>query len=95
MTTAIPYYMGADTLEYYYDANGNLTKDVNKGIINITYNELNLPTVIEKTGNYRLEYEYDALGNKLRQLELRNGKLYKTTDFVANFVYERNLPRLA
>jgi RHS repeat-associated protein len=86
------YYLGADTLEYFYDANGNLIKDVNKGIINITYNELNLPTLIEKTGNYRLEYEYDALGNKLRQLEIRNGKLYKTTDFVANFVYERNVP---
>ena len=30
--------------EYVYDANGNLTKDLNKGISNITYNVLNLPT---------------------------------------------------
>ena len=38
---------GADqTTEYTYDANGNLTKDVNKGIRSITYNVLNLPSSI-------------------------------------------------
>lgn len=30
--------------EYAYDANGNLTKDLNKGIGSIQYNCLNLPT---------------------------------------------------
>jgi hypothetical protein len=28
-------------IEYFYDANGNLTKELNKGIISITYNHLN------------------------------------------------------
>ena len=32
--------------EYSYDANGNLTKDLNKGISGITYNFLNLPNVV-------------------------------------------------
>ena len=32
--------------EYAYDANGNLTKDLNKGISNISYNCLNLPSSI-------------------------------------------------
>ena len=32
--------------EYAYDANGNLTKDLNKGITNISYNCLNLPSVV-------------------------------------------------
>jgi hypothetical protein len=31
------------TNEYTYDHNGNLTKDSNKNISNITYNVLNLP----------------------------------------------------
>ena len=33
--------------DYTYDANGNLKSDANKGITNIEYNHLNLPTKIE------------------------------------------------
>ncbi|WP_428229474.1 hypothetical protein [Flavobacterium sp.] len=32
--------------DYSYDANGNMTKDNNKNITSITYNHLNLPTLI-------------------------------------------------
>ena len=32
--------------EYTYDNNGNLTKDLNKGIIEIQYNCLNLPSKV-------------------------------------------------
>lgn len=32
--------------EYTYDHNGNLTKDSNKGITNITYNSLSLPSKV-------------------------------------------------
>jgi hypothetical protein len=32
---------GTDMREYLYDANGNMIADRNKGIVNITYNELN------------------------------------------------------
>ena len=46
------------TAEYTYDANGNLTKDVNKGILSITYNYLNLPVSITKSGGNRVEYSY-------------------------------------
>ena len=81
------YYYLTHTQEYAYDANGNLTKDINKGVINISYNNTNLPTTLEKEGGTLLEYQYDAAGNKLRQLEYTEGKLVKTTDFVANFVY--------
>jgi hypothetical protein len=38
----------AATTNYAYDANGNMTKDILKGITNnITYNYLNLPTQID------------------------------------------------
>jgi len=74
------------------DANGNLTKDLNKEILNITYNYLNLPTSITKTGGNRVEYIYNAAGNKLRQIYYIDGRLFKTTDFIGNFVYENYLP---
>ena len=64
------YYYISHCVEYEYDANGNLTKDLNKGIISITYNELNLPETIDFGGNSRIQYDYDALGNKGRQITI-------------------------
>lgn len=38
--------------EYTYDANGNMTSDLNRGIVSITYNQLNLPqSVLFKDGH--------------------------------------------
>ncbi len=80
--------------EYTYDANGNMKKDLNKGILSIAYNTLNLPTSINKSGGLRVEYQYDAAGSKRRQVYYTNieGNLSKTTDFVGNFVYENGVP---
>jgi RHS repeat-associated protein len=50
-----------------YDANGNLKSDGNKGILNITYNYLNLPTRIQFTGDAVIEFTYDATGRKLKK----------------------------
>ena len=51
-TTATSYSGGANFVngstaatEYAYDANGNLTKDLNKNITNISYNCLNLDKI--------------------------------------------------
>ena len=85
------YYNGVDA-EYEYDANGNLKRDDNQGILDITYNYLNLPISITKNGGNRLEYIYDASGNKLRQLYYKEELLVKTTDFIGNFVYENGVP---
>jgi len=82
----------AGTDEYTYDANGNLIKDDNKKILSITYNPLNLPATINKTGGNRIIYTYDASGIKLRQDYYINGTITKTTDFIGNFVYENGLP---
>ena len=54
--------------EYYYDANGSMYKDDNKGISNIVYNYLNLPATITVTGKGTINYLYDATGNKLRKI---------------------------
>ena len=68
-----PYYQGAfhfvdgadEAVEYEYDANGNLVRDLNKGIISISYDLNNQPCKIEYNDGRNASYVYDAEGNKL------------------------------
>jgi RHS repeat-associated protein len=53
--------------DYSYDVNGNLTLDNNKKISGITYNYLNLPSVIHISGKGTITYVYDATGKKLQK----------------------------
>jgi RHS repeat-associated protein len=53
--------------DYQYDANGNLTFDYNKNITGITYNYLNLPTLVTVGAKGTIAYTYDASGNKLQR----------------------------
>lgn len=58
---------GADkAVEYEYDANGNMTRDWNKGISSITYNVGNLPLGIQYGNGNRAIYRYAADGTKLQ-----------------------------
>ena len=52
--------------EYAYDANGNLTKDLNKNISSIQYNCLNLPSAVTFADGSTITYTYAADGTKLR-----------------------------
>ncbi|BFP43255.1 hypothetical protein FGF1_41000 [Flavobacteriaceae bacterium GF1] len=76
----------ADNQDYWYDANGNMTSDANKGITEITYNHLNLPTKITVTGANAgtVDYVYDAEGVKLKKVF--NGGT--ETLYAGNYVYE-------
>ena len=57
---------GADEdVEYEYDQNGNLTKDLNKKITQIQYNLLNLPSMITFNSSSNYKFVYDATGRKL------------------------------
>jgi len=87
-------YTNGGPAEYTYDANGNLTADINKGIISISYNTLNLPVAINRTNSIRVVYLYDATGTKRQQKNYINieGSVAKTTDFIGNFVYENGVP---
>ena len=55
--------------DYVYDANGNMTKDLNKGINAISYNHLNLPTYISfyPSQSASIRYVYSADGTKLKK----------------------------
>ncbi len=59
---------GANTDDdYSYDVNGNMVADKNKSIASISYNHLNLPTVVTKSTGDAVRYYYDATGRKLMQ----------------------------
>ncbi|GEM_PF-4801163 len=73
--------------QYAYDRNGNMTKDLSKGITKIEYNSLNLPRkVIWNDSRYSV-YTYDARGNKLRARHV-DGDSETTLDYCGNLVYE-------
>ncbi|MPL56593.1 hypothetical protein SDC9_02079 [bioreactor metagenome] len=67
-----------------YDANGNMTKHLDKNISSISYNFLNLPNQITQTTN--TSYVYRADGLKLK-------KLYgdKKTEYLDGFQYENDV----
>ena len=72
--SAQPTYNGAhhfqdladSAVEYEYDGNGNMTKDLNRDITSIEYNSLNLPGQITFSDDTKMKLTYDAAGNKLR-----------------------------
>ena len=79
--------------EYAYDANGNLTKDLNKGITNISYNCLNLPSVVTFSDGSTITYTYAADGTKLKTVH-KIGSTTTTTDYCGNVVYGNGVWKL-
>lgn len=73
-------------VEYFYDANGALVKDLNKGISNIEYDVLGNLKCITFSNGFKTKYVYDAAGNKLRTTH--ESAVTNTTDYVGNFVFE-------
>lgn len=59
------------TDEYAYNTNGAMTKDLNKGITNISYDLLGNLQQITMTGNRSISYVYAADGTRLRTVHSR------------------------
>jgi len=94
----------SSTIDYTYDANGNLKKDLNKDIgtaisEDIIYNDLNLPQniTVRKAGlgnpaKGMITYVYDATGNKLKketvEYDVNSKAVTSTTTYIDGFVYE-------
>ncbi|RXG11389.1 RHS repeat-associated protein, partial [Leeuwenhoekiella aestuarii] len=75
--------------DYTYDANGNLIKDLNKGISSISYNHLNLPDAVNVTANKgdgtgTISYIYDATGIKLEK-----SVPGEVTQYAGNYTYKK------
>lgn len=58
----------SESTEYFYNANGALTKDLNKGISKIEYDVLDNLSCITFNNGFKTKYVYDAGGSKLRTI---------------------------
>ncbi|MCI0446916.1 hypothetical protein L0152_27405, partial [bacterium] len=75
-------YSGSN-MEYVYDVNGNMIVDKNKGITNIEYNYLNLPTKVEFGSTKKIEWVYTATGVKIEKKVTDNGSVVSSIDYVS------------
>uniref|UniRef100_UPI0025B886B5 RHS repeat domain-containing protein n=1 Tax=Bacteroides sp. UBA939 TaxID=1946092 RepID=UPI0025B886B5 len=89
MSASMDFKNGSNTAkEYEYDANGNMTKDLNKGISAISYNLLNLPrslSISNTSGSATNTYVYAVDGRKTT-----TNISGKKTDYCGNMIYENN-----
>ncbi|WP_286438867.1 RHS repeat-associated core domain-containing protein [Bacteroides acidifaciens] len=76
--------------EYAYDENGNLTKDLNKKIVDIQYNLLNLPERVEFENGDCISYLYASDGTKLRSTYI-SGNDTTTISYFGPAVYENDV----
>ena len=76
--------------QYAYDANGNMTRDLNSGLTVMSYNRLNLPdelTCVGSDGVLSIRYLYASDGRKLRVSTSGPGGSSSVTDYASNVVY--------
>lgn len=79
--------------DYTYDVNGNMITDQNKKIGAITYNHLDLPTLIAIPGKGTIAYTYDATGVKLRKVTVDStgtGVITTATLYIGGIVYQND-----
>ena len=76
-----------ERVEYAYDKNGNLIKDLNKNITEIQYNILNLPGHIIFADGNSIVYECAADGSKVCTTHTINDNVTSTV-YCGNAVYE-------
>ena len=82
---------GADRAdEYAYDANGNLVKDLNKDILRISYNSLNLPDTVRFGDGSTISYVYACDSTKVRAVHSIKG-VTTVTDYRGHTVYENGV----
>ncbi len=82
-----------DENDYDHDANGNMIKDRNKAIDQLTYNSyLNLTEEIVKENGERIKNIYDAEGIKLAQeVFAPNSEIpVQVTDYRGEFIYQND-----
>lgn len=76
----------SESTEYFYNANGALTKDLNKGISKIEYDVLDNLSCITFNNGFKTKYVYDAGGSKLKTIH--QALTTNTTDYIGDFIFE-------
>lgn len=77
----------AQPYSYYYDANGNMTKN-GRNLDSLTYNTLNLPKSVTRAGQ-TADYLYAMDGTKLRKTSITSG-ITAITHYVDGIQYDDN-----
>jgi len=80
-------------IEYEYDGNGNMRKDINKHLDSIRYNQPNLPEEITFKNGNKIKYFYDASGTKWRKI-VTDSAAADTTDYVGSLILENDTLKL-
>ncbi len=74
-----------------YDVNGNIKSDGSKGISNIVYNHLNLPTLFNFGSGKNIEITYAANGLKLKKVvKNTGGSIQYTQHYINGIEYKDN-----
>jgi RHS repeat-associated protein len=71
-----------------YDSNGNLTKDLDRDIVTIKYNLLNLPEIIQFKNGNQIRNTYDASGQKLKTQNVTIQYYYTQPIISENQIYD-------
>ncbi|OGS71819.1 MAG: hypothetical protein A3G95_02835 [Flavobacteria bacterium RIFCSPLOWO2_12_FULL_31_7] len=77
--------------DFKYDSNGNVIIDNNKGITEIIYNHLNLPTKITFGVNGYIEYIYNSVGQKLKKVVVDYAGQGSVVDYLDGFQYKNSV----
>lgn len=81
---------GITTNDYEYDVYGNIIKDLNKGIDNIFYNHLQLPTEILLSNGEKINYIYTGNGKKVQKKVVTSVRSV-FTEYQNGFQYENQI----
>ncbi len=84
-SNSLGFYDGNSGADYYYDDNGNLKADRNKGIKEITYTSINNVKSVIADGDESIDFIYTAEGNKLAKVNNES-----TIYYAGLFIYEDN-----
>jgi RHS repeat-associated protein len=79
------------SLEYGYDANGNLISDLNKKIQQIEYNQYNKPVRITMDNGASLSYTYASDGSLLQKKVKEGSNPAVVYDYFGTFIYKDNV----
>ena len=83
--------------EYAYNGNGAMTKDLNKGITNISYDLLGNMQEITMSGNRKIRYAYAADGTRLKTVHRQwknNTWLRDSTEYFGNLIIKNGIPSM-
>ena len=78
------------TIEYTYNANGSLLKDINKGMSSniLYYDEVEQAKQISWAADKTLQFTYDAASIRLKKV-FTSGTTIKETQYHNNFIYSK------